>query len=387
MKKRYLILIILFALSINALEKKPWTVLTYMAGDNSLGDFVDRDLAEMQAGVTPYMHSLAFVNTHKQGYQKTAQRIIVKKEGLYQDGQNLINVDSGKAQTAIDAGFWAIENYPSEKFVFIFWNHGSGPLNPAKNRGICFDDTTGNYFNEFDIHQILSAIQKKLGRNIDIVACDACLMAGIELAHNIKSYANFYVSSQETIPGDGYQYQYFFNALNYDIDAKSLAYKMVTAYDKCYYSGTSDYTLSAVDLNKVDPLIDNVNQLSIALLNALYSQSRYLVLQAIKKAAFSNPNIRFHEKDYIDLYSFYSQLYYDIYYLNIAQNQKIEILNILRAGMYFLKQAVFSTASSPKYASVKGLSIYLPQGEIHESYEQLLWAQNTRWIDLLRALQ
>ena len=43
------------------------------------------------------------------------------------------------------------------------------------------------------------------GKKVDIIAFDACLMADIEIAYALQPYANYQVSSQQMVPGPGYQ--------------------------------------------------------------------------------------------------------------------------------------------------------------------------------------
>ena len=47
----------------------------------------------------------------------------------------------------------------------------------------------------------LSQIKDVLGQKIDLVGMDACLMAMVEVAYEIKDYVNILVASQETEPG------------------------------------------------------------------------------------------------------------------------------------------------------------------------------------------
>lgn len=373
-----------------ARQKKLYTVLTYVAGINDLNSFINADLNEMRAGAYQGAYQLAFVNTYKDNKSAMAQRIVVTPQGFYQDGPTLYNLDSGTPDTVIQAVLWAIDNYPSEYFVLNFWDHGSGPLNRsliAHKRGICYDFLTGHYLNDYDMMKVLSTAQKRLGHNVNLVTCDACLMAGVELAFSLRPYVDHYVSSQEVIPGAGYQYQYVLDPLKNNPNPVEFAKKIVAAFDQCYRGTTWDYTLSAVQLNKIDPVVNSVNTVAILLLQALQSSARASVLTAIKRAAYSNPNIRFEERDYVDLYNLYRNLINELQLLRLDAALANNLNRALRDGMAYIQQAVFERVSSTRFNPVQGLSIYFPASEIHSSYTQLYWTRSVpNWLALLRAV-
>lgn len=415
MKKHFIIsfflLTLLFSYNIQS-DIKPWTVLTFIAGDNDLEPFIDLDLNEMQQGANKNVNVLAFVNTNIGGKQKISKRLVITPGQITQDGPDLLNLDSGHPDTCIQAGLWAIENYPSNKFMIIFWDHGSGSLNrfligtinpwnlvadkikratlkdkysKEIERGFCYDDSTGNYLTDRDLQLILDKLSQKLGKKIDIVAFDACLMADIELAYTAKPYADYFVSSQEVIAGTGYQYKFVLDSLaKKDISSKNFATKIVQAYDKCYKISNYDYTLSAISLKSLDPIVENLNSISKFLITGLQSSNNNSLKNAITEAAFSDPDIRFEEYDYMDLYNFYLNLYNLVESTDLKSTEKRVLKRELRTGMYLIRTAVISKVSSPRFSKVRGLSIYLPKRTIDNSYEKLYWTENTNWLKFLQ---
>jgi hypothetical protein len=105
---------------------------------------------------------------------------------------------------------WAKKLYPAERYMLVLWDHGTGWLDPRReapaaadgdNKGISFDDETGNYIRTPEIGKILAE-----AGGVDILAFDACLMQMAEVASEVKGHAKVMVASEETTPGVGMPY-------------------------------------------------------------------------------------------------------------------------------------------------------------------------------------
>ncbi len=400
--QKYISLILLYLVSstnIYSDNHKNWTILTYIAGDSDLNKFIDDDLLQMQQGANNNTNVLAFVNK-KINEVKIAQKLVITNDNITNDGPDLINLDSGTKESVMIAINWAIENYPSDKFALILWDHGSGPLNKIlqsfdisitdnidininDEKGICYDYTTGNFLNDRDLAYICKQTKEKINKNIDIVAFDACLMANIEIAYAIKDSACYLVSSQESVPTSGFNYKLILDSLNKkNLTAQELAKNMVLTYKETYKDLNNYYTMSAVDLDKIEELTKNINKISVLLSKYLENQKNHRVDKAITFAAFTNKNIRFNEPDYIDIYNFYFNLANYINIMNLNTADTIQIKKALLSGQSLIKSAVIENTSGSKFALVQGLSIYLPT-KIHNSYNTLYWATETCWKTFL----
>ena len=97
-----------------------------------------------------------------------------------------------------------------------------------------------------------------LGADLDVVGFDACLMGMIEVAWALKDDADYFVASQASEPGDGWDYANWLNLwLSGDITAERLATTEVVTYGD-FYAGSGDpwwtLTQSAVDMSQLDAL-------------------------------------------------------------------------------------------------------------------------------------
>lgn len=163
--------------------------------------------------------------------------------------------DMGDYKQAVEFVKWTKEKYPAKKYVLILWDHGTGWLDPqqksSEDKGISFDDETGNYIRTKQIGRIL----KDAGR-VDILAFDACLMQMTEVLTEVKDYTSVVVGSEETIPGTGYPYDLIVGALarNPDLSAEEIGAVMVEAFKMFYEKMKRSAILSAVRSSKIDGL-------------------------------------------------------------------------------------------------------------------------------------
>ncbi len=370
-------------------QKKPWTFLVYMAAANSLSDYSLYDVQEMmKVGSSPYINILVYLTIHQDGKPKETKKLYVTQGGLQQIGETTVR-DSGDASTLADAVQWACIDYPSDHLVIDMWNHGSGPLNRSNLlRGICYDDDTGNYLTDRDCLNVFTWAQNNLlgGKKIDIITCDACLMASLEMAYTFSSCANYFVASQETIPANGYQYNYLLSSIAANnMDPLSFAKKMVQAYSQ-EYIGTSDYTLSAINLNTLKPFVDNINSVATLLSAQLKGKNASAVRSTIKKCTAPRACLSFNDGIYLDVRQLYKNLlkYVSSLKLDAITNQKFT--QLLRAGIALFPSVVIANTTSQNYSQAGGMSIYFDRRTIDSSYYNLYWTErNPNWLAFLKS--
>src|SRR5262249_52878086 len=132
------------------------------------------------------------------------------------------------------------QRYPARKTALVLLNHGSGFYVPPEmqshrgagngdhgasrapghrrrpifhttrerlmdaapaSRGIAYDDGAGDCLDNQELKRVLAAAHQRLGRKVDLVGMDACLMTMIEVAYQLRDHAEVLVGSEETEPG------------------------------------------------------------------------------------------------------------------------------------------------------------------------------------------
>ena len=90
---------------------------------------------------------------------------------------------------------WAAENYPAKKYALVLWDHGDGARS-----GLFIDELFDK--DTMYLYELKQALADG-GIHFDAVIIDACLMANLETAWNLKDSADWMVASEEVVPGKG----------------------------------------------------------------------------------------------------------------------------------------------------------------------------------------
>jgi hypothetical protein len=407
------------------------TIIVYMAADNDLRPFAARNIQQMSLiGSTQNATIAVHLDIRIAGNKKITRRYLIEKDQvLHIDPYNPLTqqMDSGNPSTLISCCEWAINNYPADEYDLILWNHGTGILepphgkiinpmdlfvfNPATHRldldrtigfmdaisntspsqrGVCWDDTTGNYLSNRKLEIALSAICQNYlgGKKFGIIGFDACLMSMIEIGSFIKKYAHVMVSSEEVELGMGWKYDAVLSPfLNERLDTFTFAQHIVDAYDKTYQSITNDYTLSAINLDSIALLEKNIDYTSKLLIEGLNSQ-KITFSRTIRESRNKLLCTYFDEPTYIDLHHFYKNLSINMKKLPIEgspkdQQIKDALINALDEGMRLIEQLVIANKAGRNLKNARGISIYFPERNIHSSYQESLFVASTAWGSLL----
>lgn len=164
----------------------------------------------------------------------------------------------------------------AENYMLVVQDHGLGYL------GIVADDSEPNgkaWMSIDGLGRALDMAYEATGEKLDIIDLDACSMATVEVAYELRGKASYLVASQLAVPFDGLNYMALLQGLSVDptISPLDLARKMVDDYGEWYSAPLGTYptlypymqdfaTLSAIDLSKIEAVGDAFGALVDALL-------------------------------------------------------------------------------------------------------------------------
>ena len=377
-----------------------WTFLVYMAGDNNLDGAALRDITEMaKAGSTKDVHVLVQLDRIED--QKTRRFRITQGGGFKKDCiETLSETNTGDPQILYSFCQWAVEKYPADRYALILWNHGSGWWEDAKSRAavpsgkrphrplfnhtfpqahrsICYDDTSGgDALDNRELRVVLAGISVLLGRKIDLLGMDACLMNMVEVAYQLRDSVNVIVGSEIEEPFDGWPYAEILNRLTARPrqDAATLARWIVKSYLASYKGKNETVTQSALDTGQIDDVVTKIDALSGALIAALDTESPPMAAaDCIAHACRLSP--RFYEDNYIDLLCFAKQL---------RRTPDPDLRAKADALIAALKpgkgRAILSQGKiGREVRGTGGLSIYFPADRINPAYWALDFCADCRW--------
>ncbi len=277
------------------MNEAKWTFMVYMAGDNTLSDAGYSDLEElMNVGSSPDVNVVAeFDNAGTDG----TKRYSIQKGSLDQK-EDLGETDTGDPKVLTDFISWAASDYPAERYALILWNHGGGweptemdriarslgarnytsreagalsatqlkrtlfrtsmqevlDQGSSEERAICSDDGSGHSLDTIELGNVLSQMKDTIGKPLDVLGMDACLMANLEVAYQAAPYVRYIVTSEETEPGAGWPYEAVLKIMTGtpDLSIPDFSAQAVKAYIDYYRAANEEgVTQSAVDLSKV----------------------------------------------------------------------------------------------------------------------------------------
>jgi len=189
-----------FAAKAQPMAEKDWTVLVFLNGINSLDSFGPEDINEMEkVGSTDKVNVVVEWGSYS---ARKVQRLLVTKD----DDTNVIGSpilqdlglkDMGDYKEFLDFVSWGVQNYPAKHYMIDIWNHGNGWEKASRrsliNRDVSYDDISGNKITTEQLGVAMSEIKSMIGRNVDIVGYDACLMAMAEVAGEIVDSVDYMV--------------------------------------------------------------------------------------------------------------------------------------------------------------------------------------------------
>ena len=412
---------------------KDFTFALYMAADNDLERFAVRNIKQMSTiGSTNSINIVAHLDI-KSNNKKLCSHFYVEKNNVLEFNAGIAKMDSGDPQSLITFIKWVVDKFPARHYLLDFWDHGTGIIDPIGNRiiratdlfvynpesrkleldrsidfleliqtldttqgqhmlrGICWDDSTGHYLTNQKLSYALATIKDQVmhGKKFDIIGFDACLMSMLEIADIVKDYAHILVSSQEVELGTGWNYQSILSPfVSGSFDPLSLAKHMISVYEKTYEPHTNDYTLSAINLDRINELNNNINTIAELLISCLKLQKNNSVKKSIGISRSKKLCTHFDAPQYIDLHHFYRNLQSNLksfqFNNEVEGNRLRQTLNTkLEEGKTIIERAVIANVTGKNLSQAKGLSIYFPEQRIHPSYGNTLFAANNSWVDFL----
>lgn len=236
------------------------TIMVYMCGADleSRSGMASRDIQEMlganlgdnvnliiyTGGAKQWQNNVISSSTNQIYQIKNGQMVLLK--------DNLGNAAMTKPETLSGYISWAGKNFPANRNILIFWDHGGG--------------STGGYGYDEKFPQAgamsLAGINKALkdgGVTFDMVGFDTCLMATVENALVVSNYSDYLVASEETEPGIGWYYTNWLNALgkNTSMETVQIGKNIIDDFtDACARSCPGQKTtLSLIDLAELSQTV------------------------------------------------------------------------------------------------------------------------------------
>jgi len=367
-----------------------WTIMVFSSAKNDLEKYLLMDLNEMElVGSTAKVNIVAEVG-RIDGYDSSdgnwtgvRRYLITKDSDKTKMGSKMLQdlgmIDQGDYRNLAAFGKWAKAAYPAKKYMLIVSNHGSGwekgVQTITQNKGISYDEQSGNHINTPELGLALKEIGK-----VDVFGTDACLMQMAEVVYEIKDSVDYIVGSEETEPGDGYTYNDFLGPViaRPTMTPIELGKQAVNAYADHYDKIDQGHTQSLAKASSVNKLLTVSNEFAAAVMasgeKALAKTSR-------------DATINFAMDENRDMYDFARRM------VEGSQNAAVKakgqaLMNFITGDLMLLNRTRDDKGgywSGPKeYTLAKGMAAYFPSYGLGDGYADLAWAKASNWDEFVQ---
>jgi hypothetical protein len=409
-----------------------WLALEYLAADNDLEGELLADLAEMErVGSTPgVVEILAQVDrspghdASKGNWHGTRRYYVLRGTDPRKISSRLL-ADLGPTNTG-DPGVlesfirYGTLRYPARRTALVLLNHGSGfyvpsemlsapqgqaagaSRSPARGRrrrgpvfhttrerladpepavrGIAYDDGSADCLDNQELQRVLATAHYRLGRKVDVVGMDACLMTMIEVAYQLRDHAEVLVGSEEVEPGPGWPHAAILGDLtkNPAMTAPELGAAIVHRYVESYRHADETVTQSAIDLGQLDDLVEAVDLLARRLLAGMKTAAVRAAVHGARRQT-----IQFFDGLYVDLHHLAGNLATATGLGRVADACR-DVQRVIEGQE--ARSPIIAEGHGAGMAPARGLSIYFPHfRDASAHYRDLDFARRTRWADFVDA--
>ena len=250
--------------------KANWTVLLYVSSDNELeGTFAKNEIVKIEQTLRGIdnnnVNFVALWDTQTLATGTLRGRLLP----LGDDGSifmatpdgvpNIGKRDLGDPSELSSFIAWAKANYPADHYGIVFSSHGAGWKGFGPDR--TFPQGTREKVDWLYMGELSSALN---GQNLDWIAFHACMMAGVEVAHQLKSAGHYLLASEEIATSGDFPYDTMVQHMiaNPGWDALASVTDIFNEYVNRVKQGgvvaNNNYTVSVTDLTKVNDLSVNI---------------------------------------------------------------------------------------------------------------------------------
>ena len=383
-------------------------LMVFIAGDNDLDTFGSTDIEEMMsvADTGDNLTILVQQDQSKDARDSGTKRYVIRN-GQKESIEHLGETNTGDSNTLTEFLKWGMENYEAERNIAVLWNHGGGTrdelfpgyennatnatmrsvakVNPtlgnqpsifseelrlkrvaelmeeyeveqgkptrsietAEAKSILFDDDAKDFLDNLELKQVFV----DLGKKLDIIGFDACLMNMLEVAYQLREHTEVVVGSEELEPGKGWDYEALVTFLveNPNASNEEIGEAIVDGFVASYANETElKVTLSALRTEALDNLACLLNNFAHTILRKEERiRSRFLpIVDGAQTFDYQN-----NEQIYRDLKHFIL--------LTKESYDDEEITEVADALLDGLEKVVFYNLTN-NFEHAYGLSVYLP---------------------------
>lgn len=351
-----------------------WTFGVYICADNGMSEQAYDDIAELMAvGSSDEVKVVIQVDFANRDTNPTCRRFFVHRNHL-ELLANLGEVDMADSATLADFIGFLGERFPAKRFFLVLWDHGNGwRAGYGPDRAILIDESAGHMMGVAggELRRALAAGKTKLGKRLEVLAFDACLMGSVEVATEVLGICDFLLASEGVVEWDGFPYDRFLARLVAHPTALAEEFLPEMCADYVASFPGEDVCLSALRMQQLPRVLTALRN---AIRDSVTVQAPGLQLARFGVQTFAENGVSppSREDETVDL----------IHFWELAPQQGT---GALRSSFHPL---VVANATGGNYGSARGVSLWFPfsylrfKGKTTE-YQGLAFADSVPWLRFL----
>jgi hypothetical protein len=408
-------------------EGETWTVMVYLAGDNSLTEFCVQALNEMkQVGssepgegfniIAQFDPRDSILPTTRYRIKKGGSlsgdiidqvcdgsffhRESSKKQPAERSTKRLLvpyKADTGDPHMLFNFLSFCIERYRTQHYLVVLAGHGAG----TETDYLLKDESSNGYLTIPELKKVFQDIDRfykpacQKRPIIDVLGMDVCCMSMAEICYELRGLVQVAVGCESYNPAAGWPYATILERLKREFIfspreetatddlqsgvGRSIVEEFVKHY-RSYDLGGVSVDQAAVDVRKIDCLKEGVANLARALIDEFpksadsqaFNKFRDAIVLAHWEAQSYNGEL------FVDLFDFCHCLHkrYDGQEVRATCDHVMEIIkeHIVLESCY----------AGPVYQYSYGVSIYFPWAQIAVDYENLDFPWDSGWREFLK---
>jgi hypothetical protein len=247
----------------------------------------------------------------------------------------------------------------------------------AQARAVAGDDGTMHAMDTVELARVVRRIHTDLGRPLDLLGMDACLMSNLEVGYQLRDHVNVVVGSEEAEPNEGWPYTRLITALAGDpgMDARELGRIAVEEYIRSYRDMGTTVTQCALDVTRIEEFMREFETLAGALRQQVHMNRS--VVDSVQAVA-----TRFNtDRSLVDLRTLCLGLIADTRTDPTLASVADKMIALHSPGGFVVQEDRLGA----KVEDCGGLTAYFPvERTISRFYGDLQIAEDTEWDQFLR---
>jgi len=373
-----------------AVKEKEWTVLYYFSARNNLAK-------EAMSAVEQIREAGSDRNVNAVYQLGTESKTLRGKAASGEKTEKLPTKDMGSARTLGEFLDWGMKKYPAKHYAVMLFGHSGGFW------GALHDEESDTDISAKELGNVFRDASRKAGKKIDVAGFETCLMGQAEVAYELKDGVKYMVASEDTTAECAPDYEMLKDLQQgirekKEITAKELSQLMVYEFKHTPGARQTFPTMSAVNLEKMKPLSENMDRLAGSFMEAIKKDPtiiRHIRSDIAETQHFEiDPLATQPYTGFADLRHFCEIILKDKDITDPAIRENAALVSEDVREMVVAEEHTSLNRSGNIMENSHGLSVFLPRdygkarpGEKETfKYDKTSFAEKTRWDEFLEVI-